>query len=370
MVVVKQMIKQIDMRRITLVLITFLSLALCASAQKISKGYIVGFYNLENLFDTVHDEGKNDYQFLPDGSNNWTEAKYQKKLHNMATVIRAMKDDNGRYHTILGISEIENRHVVEDLVSQPEIADANFQIVHYDGPDRRGVDVALLYRPEQFKLIESRSIPFTFDSQIKFDMDPVERKEFRTRDVLMVRGTIDGEMFAFYVTHLPSRLGGKSGALRSRGAEIIYNDSQRLMKEFPGIKIAVMGDMNDDPTDESMAKYLHGKETIDEMKTEDFFSPFLSMFKAGYGSLAYRGEWSIFDLILVNSNLARAQAGKISIQPVVKARRRDFYGRIFHKPFMTQQEGQYKDTPFRTFSNGAFVNGYSDHYPTYILIGK
>ena len=353
---------------ILIILAVFLSV--CASAQKIGPGYIIGFYNLENLFDTYHDEGKNDYQYLPDGSNNWTEAKYEKKLHNMATVIRAMADDNGRYHTILGVSEIENRHVLEDLVSQPEIADANFQIVHYDGPDRRGVDVALLYRPDQFKVLESVSIPFTFDSEIQFEYTEEEKQQFRTRDILMVRGMIANEMFAFFVCHLPSRLGSKGNDLRSRGGEIVYQYSMDLMRRYPGIKIAVMGDMNDNPTDDSMAVYLHGRETLEEVGPEDFFSPFLSMLKAGFGSLAYRGEWNIYDLILVNEAMAKGTSGQYKIQPLVKKRKKVFYGRIFQQDFMTQQEGEYKGTPLRTFSGGAFVGGYSDHYPTYILIGK
>lgn len=354
-------------------ILTLLALSACVFAsaqQKIGSGYIIGFYNLENLFDTYHDEGKNDYQYLPDGSNNWTEAKYEKKLHNMATVIRAMADENGRFHTVLGVSEIENRHVLEDLVSQPEIASANFQIVHYDGPDLRGVDVALLYRPDQFKVLESRSIPFTFDSEIPFDYTPEEQKQFRTRDILMVRGMIENEMFAFFVAHLPSRLGSKGNDLRSRGGEIIYQTSMELMREYPGIKIAVMGDMNDNPTDDSMAVYLHGRETMEEVGPEDFYSPFLSMLKAGFGSLAYRGEWNIYDLILVNEALAKGTSGKYRLQPLVKKRKKVFYGRVFQKDFMTQQEGEYKGTPFRTFSGGAFVGGYSDHYPTYILIGK
>ena len=362
--------KQTVMRKYILFILV-LSFSWCAPAQqKIGPGYVIGFYNLENLFDTYHDEGKNDYEYLPDGSNNWTEAKYEKKLHNMATVIRAMADDNGRFHTILGVSEIENRHVLEDLVSQPEIAAANFQIVHYDGPDRRGVDVALLYRPDQFKVLESRSIPFTFDSEIKFEYTPEEQAQFRTRDILMVRGMIEDEMYAFFVCHLPSRLGSKGKDLRSRGGEIIYQTSMELMRQYPGIKIAAMGDMNDNPDDDSMAIYLHGRETLEEVGPEDFYSPFLSMLKAGFGSLAYRGEWNIYDLILVNEALAKGTSGKYKLQPLVKQRKKVFYGRIFQKDFMTQQEGQYKGTPFRTFSNGAFVNGYSDHYPTYILIGK
>ncbi|MDE6871281.1 MAG: endonuclease/exonuclease/phosphatase family protein [Bacteroidales bacterium] len=359
------------MKRIIYVIV-LLVLGLNVSAQtadksKAGRNYVIGFYNLENLFDIYDDPAKNDEEFLPDGKNKWTEAKYTKKLHNMATVIKAMADANGRYHTILGVSEIENRLVLEDLVSQPEIADANYQIVHYDGPDRRGVDVALLYKPEQFTYLDSESIPFTFDSDIEFSMDKAGQDDFRTRDILMVHGLIDGEHFAFYVAHLPSRIGGKGGDLRSRGGEIIYNHAMGMMEKYPGIKIAAMGDMNDNPTDDSMAVYLHGKENVDEVTDKDFFSPFLSMYKAGFGSLAYRGEWSIYDLILVNSNLLNAPDGGLKIRPVNK---KGHYGVIFKRPFMTVQKGQYKGTPFRTFSGGAFIGGYSDHYPTYIVISK
>ena len=136
------------MKKYFFALLLLLAVVPAARAQK-GTSYVIGFYNLENLFDTYHDEGKNDYQYLPDGSNQWTEVKYAKKLRNMAHVIAEMAKDNGRYHTVLGVSEVENRHVLEDLVAEPEIADANFQIIHYDGPDRRGVDCALLYRPEQ-----------------------------------------------------------------------------------------------------------------------------------------------------------------------------------------------------------------------------
>ena len=333
------------------------------------RSYVIGFYNLENLFDTYHDEGKNDYQYLPDGQNEWTEAKYAKKQRNMAQVIRAMHDDNKCWHAVLGVSEIENRHVLEDLVSEPAIAEANYQIIHYDGPDRRGVDVALLYKPEIFKVITSESIPYTFTpSRIDWSQWTKEEMDsFKTRDVLMVRGTIDGEMFAFFVTPLPSRLGGKGADLRPRGAEIIYMRSMELQKEFPGIKIVVMGDMNDNPTDPSMTEFLRGKELIKEVTDEDFFDPFLSMIKAGYSSLYYQGAGNIFDIVMVNNALANAPRGTFQIQPIVQKK---YYGRVFSKPFMTNQSGQYKGTPFRTFSGGAFVGGYSDHYPTYIVISK
>ena len=339
-----------------------------ADAQK-HRSYVIGFYNLENLFDTYHDEGKNDYEYLPDGANEWTEEKYAKKLRNMARVIADMKKDNGAWHAVLGVSEVENRHVLEDLVSEPAIAEANYQIVHYDSPDRRGVDCALFYRPQVFKYITSEAIPFTFeDSRIDWSAWTDEEKEaFRTRDVLMVRGTIDGEMFAFFVCHLPSRLGGKGADLRPRGAEIAYMRAMELQEEFPGIKIVVMGDMNDNPTDVSMTEYLHGKEFRDDLDDEDFFNPFLSMLKAGYSSLYYRGAGNIFDIVMVNKALADAEDDTFEIQPILKKK---FYGRNFSKPYMTNPSGQYKGTPFRTFSNGAFVNGYSDHYPTYIVIKK
>ncbi len=351
---------------IAFVLTVVLSVTACAK-PKAARGYVIGFYNVENLFDTYHDDGKNDYEYLPDGTNGWTEKRYERKLHNIATVIKAMAEENNAYHTILGLSEIENRHVLEDLVNQEEIADANYQIVHYDGPDRRGVDVALLYRPDQFKLLESQSIPFDFNSDIVFDMDEESKDYFRTRDILMVRGEIKGEMFAFFVAHLPSRLGGKGTDLRSRGAEIIYQHSSELMEKYPGIKIVAMGDMNDNPTDESMTVYMHGRENVSEVGKADFFSPFLSMLKAGYGSLAYRGEWNIYDIILTNEALVNAPKGSLRIVPIVKGK---FYGRVFNQPFMTQQTGQYKGTPARTFSSGSYVGGYSDHYPTYIIVSN
>ena len=204
------------MKRILYVILTLVLMSVATTAGAGGpKRYVLGFYNVENLFDTYHDDGKNDYEFLPDGKNKWTEPKYEKKLHNIATVIRTMADENKAYHAVLGLSEVENRHVLENLVNQPEIEAANYQIVHYDGPDRRGVDVALLYRPEYFTVEESKSIPFDFNSKtIKFTMDKEGQDYFRTRDILMVRGLLDGEMFAFFVAHLPSRIGGKGQDLR------------------------------------------------------------------------------------------------------------------------------------------------------------
>lgn len=353
------------MKRLLTILLAF---ALVASSAYAQKKYVVGFYNLENLFDIYDDPAHNDEEYLPEGKNKWTEEKYNKKQKNMAHAIRAMHDENGVWHAILGVSEIENRLVLEDLVSQDELIDANYQIVHYDGPDRRGVDVGLLYHPAYFTYIDSESIPFDFkDTEVEISLDSLAQANFRTRDILMVRGTMNDEMFAFYVAHLPSRIGGKGNDLRSRGGEIIYKHSRKLEEEFPGIKIVVMGDMNDNPTDDSQAVWLHGKEKIEDVEPGDFFDPYISMLKAGYGSLAYRGEWNIYDIEQVNYNLAKAPNGGLRIRKIVKNK---YYGRIFNAPFLTNQSGQYKGTPFRTFSGGAFINGYSDHYPTYIILTR
>ena len=356
------------MKRLSIILAALLlALTPFLTDAKPSK-HIIGFYNLENLFDTIHDEGKDDAEFLPDGGNKWTEDKYRRKLSNMAGVIAAMKKKNHAWHTILGVAEVENRHVLEDLVAEPQIAEAGFRIVHHEGPDTRGIDVALLYRPDQFTYLDSESIPYSFDGfPYVSSLTEEEKAEFRTRDVLMVHGMIEDEHFAVYVAHLPSRRGEKSGDLRARGAAIIYRHSVDMMRKYPGIKCIVMGDMNDDPVDESLAVYLRGRETIDEMRPADYFSPFLSMLKDGYGTLSYRGVWNIFDCILVNYDLANAPEGSFHIVPATK---RKYYGRVFEKPFMTQQSGNYKGTPLRTFSGGEFIGGYSDHYPTYIIIKK
>ena len=359
------------MKRILIILTALVLFTTMSQAQQTGgKNYVVGFYNLENLFDIYDDPVKNDAEFLPEGKNKWTEAKYQKKLQNMAKVIRSMKEENGAWHALLGVSEIENRLVLEDLVMEPQIAEANYQIIHYDGPDRRGVDVALLYKPEVFKYLDSESIPFTFEgSSIDFVMDEGQKNYFKTRDILMVHGTIDGEHFAIYVAHLPSRAGGKKGGnqLRDRGGEIMYNHAMMMQEKYPGIKIVCMGDMNDNPTDPSMAEYLHGRETREEVTDKDFFSPFTTMLKAGFGSLAYQGVWSIYDLLLVNNALANPQDGTFGLRQLHK---KGYYGRIYNPKFLTNQKGQYKGTPFRTFSNGSFIGGYSDHYPTYIVITK
>lgn len=325
---------------------------------------------MENLFDVYDDPQKNDEDFLPEGRNNWTEDKYQAKLENMAKVIDEMSVENGRHHTVLGVCEVENIKVLEDLVRQPLINDAGYDVILQEGPDRRGIDVAMLYRPDCFKVLEVESIPYDFkDSSIDFIMPEEERAEFKTRDILMVHGLIEKEHFAFYIAHLPSRAGDKPGSsqLRDRGGEIMYDHAIGMMEKYPGIKIVCMGDMNDNPTDTSMAVYMHGKENLSEVGEYDFYSPYTRMLKEGSGTLSYRGVWNIYDMQLVNHALAHAPEGGLKIKSHGD---KGYHGHVFNKPFLTNQDGRYKGTPYRSFAGGSFIGGYSDHYPSYIVISK
>ncbi len=360
-----------SMKRLIYILLALFVLS-CASAcgqkkKTAEQIAVVGFYNVENLFDTLDDPNRDDAEFLPDGANKWTPDKYRRKLNNIARAIRAMATENGQFHAILGLAEVENDRVLKDLVACEDLAKAGFRYVHHEGSDGRGIDCALLYRPDRFKVLASESIPYDFNSNIEFEYSKAEQAAFSTRDVLMVRGKLDGEPFAVYVAHLPSRRGDKGMDLRARGAEIIYDHAMALMDKYPGIKIAVMGDMNDDPVDASMTDYLHARETLAEMTPKEFFSPFMAMLKAGYGSMEYRGTWEIFDQILVNDNIARAPAGTLQIRPLEQGK---YYGRVFKPDFLIQQSGRYKGTPFRTFSNGEFIDGYSDHLPTFVYLSK
>lgn len=357
------------MKRFPIYALVILILSGCVATSE-SDQHVIGFYNLENLFDIYDDPKKNDEDFLPEGRNEWTEERYQKKLANMAEVINEMAEENGQWHTVLGVCEVENIDVLEDLVAHETIKDAGFKAILNEGPDGRGIDVGLIYRPSEFKVLETESIPYTFNnSSIDFEMSKKDRKKFKTRDILMVRGIIGDEMFAFYVAHLPSRGGDKPGGyqLRDRGGEMMYDHAAGLMEKYPGIKIVCMGDMNDNPTDSSMAEYLHGRETLDETTPADFFSPYVRMLKSGFGSQTYRDVWNIYDLQLVNHALAHAPEGGFRI---IDHDGDGYFGNIFKKPFLTNPEGRYKGTPLRTFSNGEFVNGYSDHYPTYIVISR
>jgi hypothetical protein len=324
-----------------------------ATAQdKQYKMGVVAFYNLENLFDTIDSPNTNDAEFLPNGANKWNTAKYYEKLNNMAKAISVIgPDERSVPPAIIGLCEIENRLVLDDLVKQEPLKPYNYQIVHYDSPDRRGVDVALLFRPTVFKVTSSRSVT------VKYPNDT----SFRTRDQLVVSGLFDGDTMHIIVMHWPSRRGGEASSkpLRFAAAMLTRSIADSILNLNPNAGIIVMGDLNDNPNDDSLIKKFKASGSKTNLKPGEFYNPYYDLYKKGKGSNAYRDAWSNFDQIIVSQGLL----GQTNSYNLYKAA-------VFNKPFLTQAEGQFKGYPFRTFSYGNYIGGYSDHYPVYILLIK
>ena len=230
------------------------------------KPYKVMFYNLENFFDTINDPEVLDDEFTPEGPKQWNSAKYNRKLGNTERVLFDLAAADKVYPAVIGVSEVENRSVLEDIVAAPKLAPADYRIVHYDSPEARGVDVAFLYRPEVFKLEGSYPVKTVVPSL----------PNFKTRDILTMWGRIDDEPFFFMVAHWPSRLGGKDASEFKRIAvgEQMRRIADSVLNADPATRIVAMGDFNDDPTDPSMAEGLGARTRMKELEPGDFYNPF------------------------------------------------------------------------------------------------
>lgn len=315
--------------------------------QKSHSAYVVGFYNLENLFDTIDNPNKRDEEYLPNGANRWGTMKYTNKLNKMAHAISQFPKELA----ILGVSEIENVHVIEDLAKEPAIANRNFKCICPEGPDRRGVDVGLMYNPDLFKVTSVTSTPIV--SSIP---------DFYTRNQLCVTGDLAGEEVSVIVLHWPSRWGGpkRSAPRRADAAKTTRLICDSLYAINPNARIIIMGDLNDDPIDDSVVKHLGAKGSLKDVKPGDIFNPNILMYKRGIGSLAYRNNWSLFDQVMVSQ--AFLKEGESSLKWVKSI--------IFNKDFLKQQDGPYKGYPLRTHAGGVWTNGYSDHFPSLIYLVK
>jgi endonuclease/exonuclease/phosphatase family metal-dependent hydrolase len=303
---------------------------------------IVGFYNLENLFDTVNDPKTIDEEFLPEGTNNWTTERYGVKLANMSKVVASF------YPDILGVSEIENRKVLEDLVAHPNIVSKRYQIVHFDMSDDRGVDVALLYRASVFK-------PFIIN---RLRIKNPEDANFKTRDILWVKGLCLGDTLHVAVNHWPSRRGGKED-MRLIAARVLRNAVDSVLAINPKANIVILGDFNDDPNNRSIKKILMASDSNE--KKSSLVNTAEPTFKKGYGSLSFNGVWNLFDQVIISRAL-NDQSG-IDYSPESFT--------IYAQRWMMVESGKYKGTPSRTFSSGVFnPEGYSDHLPVFILLRK
>jgi len=335
---------------IGLLICIFYALAVKAQDNKL-KVYAGAFYNLENLFDTEDDPLIADEEFTPKGANNWTPEKYQKKLKNMGFVIQQLAQEYcPQGPAFIGLAEIENRRVLSDLVQTASLSSYNYQIVHYDSPDRRGIDVGFLYNPQQFELISSQVFPYHLPTD----------SSYKTRDQLLVTGRLGGEQIHVLVNHWPSRYGNKSSALREFAAGITKHIVDSLQQVDPEAKIIIMGDLNDDPTDRSTRIVLDAKKKQSEVVAGGLYNTMWKFYSQGIGTLVYQNKWNLFDQIIVNYNLLGQERNTLKF----------WKAEIFNRNFLLETEGKYKGYPKRTFSGNIFVNGYSDHFPVLVYLVK
>jgi hypothetical protein len=338
-------------RNLLLVFLLLLSSSIFSQEKKIDIA-ILAFYNVENLYDTIDDPITDDKEFLPAGIQNWNAAKYNLKIERISEVISKIGQEvlpGGP--AIIGLSEIENRGVLEALVNSDNLKSKNYGIVHYNSPDRRGVDVGLLYKKNRFIVEGSQPMPLrTSDTS------------FRTRDQLLVWGKLDGEQIYFLVNHWPSRRGGeqRSAPKRRAAAELARHITDSLMKINPNVKLIIMGDLNDCPNNASITKYLRAKGKLEEVIAGDLFNPMLKLYRDGIGSYAYRDSWDLYDQIIVSYGLTGEDKSGFKL---LKAK-------IFNETFLKQKTGTFAGYPWRTAAGGQYLGGYSDHFPVYGVFGK
>lgn len=329
--------------------------------------YCVAFYNQENLFDTIHDqvtevrdgevvviEDKNDYEYLPDGANRWTSERYLSKLGNMAYAISQIAIDRlPMGPALIGLSEVENARVLDDLVNHEALRERGLRYVHVEGEDQRGIDVAALYNPRLFKYDHCRLVPYVYP--------PEDGGVHKTRGFLIVSGQMAGEPVHVIVNHWPSR--GATSPARERAGRQVRALVDSLRAENADAKVIVMGDLNDDPDNKSVSdpECLGAKRKQKDVGDSDLWNPWWdTLRKQGIGSLKYDGLWNLFDQIILSGNIVGGDGSQLTY----------YTHEVFAPAFLMQDEGAYKGYPKRTFQKGAWLNGYSDHLPTIVYLKK
>ena len=347
------------MRHLQVILASiFIILCISVEAQEKRKFKVhtIAFYNVENLFDTINDPNKFDEASPIMEMNINRQEVYKKKVKNMARVISEIGADvSNNAPAIIGLAEVENRQVIEDLANDPALLSKDYGIAHFDSPDARGIDVALMYQKELFS-------PSNISNHELKIYDDITRKRVYTRDQLLVSGYLDGELIHVIVNHWPSRSGGEARSRPKRMAAARLN--KRIIDSLhavdPYAKIFNMGDLNDDPTNASLKKVLNAKKDKEDVKLKGIYNPMETFFKKGLGSNAYRDAWSLFDQILITKPLLEKDYSSF----------RFYKAGIFNKQYLTNKKGRYKGYPFRSFADGGFTDGYSDHFPVYVHVIK
>lgn len=340
--------------------VLFLGIFSVVFSQEKEKQYnirTIAFYNVENLFDTINDVTINDEASPMMELKSNRSKVYWQKIDNMASVIAQIGADKANTGpAIIGVSEVENLSVLEDLVKSDHLSKMDYGIIHYDSPDKRGIDVALLYQKRYFKPVYHEAInPNIYRDGFKV----------HTRDQLLVSGYLDDELIHVIVNHWPSRSGGEAKSRPSREKAAYQNTKivDQVREKDPDAKILIMGDFNDDPTNSSFKNVLKSKGKKEDVSKNDIFNPYEEMHKRGLNTLGYRDNINLFDMILISEPLLDKGEKDFSTYKMFKAM-------IFNKSFLTARKGQYKGYPFRSFADGGFTGGYSDHYPVYIYVIK
>lgn len=338
------------MRKLYFVVALF-TVFIWANAQTTQKA-VIGFYNVENLFDTINDPNKNDEEFLPNGSYQWTGERYKNKLKNLATVISLMGKEEG-CPVILGVSEVENESVLQDLTQQPQLTPYKYKVAHHDSPDKRGVDVAFIYQSERFELLSLKP----------FRLVVPDYPDFITRDQVLIIGVLDNtDTLNVIVNHWPSKRGGESRSLplRLAAAQLTRSIADSILNRNVNANVIIMGDFNDNPNAKSFTQVLKPAKKIKDLTIGGLYNPMAALYNKGLGSYAYQDNWDMLDQIIISSNLVYAPANHYKYT----------HTQIFSKKFMFTKTGSYAGYPFRTYAGGSYQGGYSDHLPVYILLEK
>jgi hypothetical protein len=344
--------------------------------QKKYSIHTVAFYNFENLFDTINDPTTNDDEWTPKGKQHWTSKKYNQKLHNLSRVLFEIgSSENPNAPTFIGCSEIENRGVLEDLIKQPKLIDKEYGIIHFDSPDKRGIDVALLYQKKYFRPTSYANIPLlvykkaalsqeilkaesqdTTDDSLQVNS---QNNRVFTRDQLLVTGFLEGEEINIIVNHWPSRSGGekKTSPFRVAAGQLNRKIIDSLQVLNPNAKVITLGDLNDGPTNNSVKKGLDARAVKKGVPVFGIYNPFEEMAKKGLGTIAYRDSWDIFDQIMVTQSLITNDFHSYQY----------WKAGIYNKAFLVQSSGQFKGYPKR---HSATEIGFSDHFPVYVYLIK
>ncbi len=326
--------------KITACIFIGLFLTSCLYAQKpAAPAARIAFWNVENLYDTINDPKTDDEEFLPNGKMKWSSARYVGKLNNLSKVILAM--GNGIGPDILGMAEVENKNVLVDLTTKTPLSKQKYGIVHYDSPDKRGIDVALIYKKNKFKVLDSKTIYVPMPSDSSY-----------TRDILLVKGVFGKkDTIYIFVNHWPSRRGGEENSVPRRmvAAQKLHEAQDSILKLFPNAKILAMGDFNDEPDDKSILSLKYS-----ELSKTGFVDLMDSLNAAGDGSYHYKKEKNMLDQILITHSLEEGKGLIIH------------NAHIFREEWMTGEN--YKGDPpgpLHMYAGSRYIGGYSDHYPVY-----